>query len=127
MATTRIMPVHINREWGAAQTVKRATDYVMNPDKTKGGTLITGFECEPDIVDIDFMLSRDEYQRITGRDQGDSEILAYHVRQAFVPGEADLATVRQLGYELALELTGGNNAFIVATHTDKSHLLSYKG
>ena len=122
MATTRIEPIHINTEWGAAQTIKRTTDYMKNPDKTNGGLLIDGFGCNPDIVTDDFMFSRDEYQLNTGRNQGENEVLAYHVRQSFLPGEADIETVRRLGCELAMEITGGNFSFIVCTHTDKNHL-----
>jgi hypothetical protein len=99
MATTRIMTVHPNMEWGAAQTIKAVTDYVKNPAKTNGGLLITGFECDPDIVAEDFMFSRDEYLLNTERRQGEKEILAYHVRQSFVPGEiSDVDTVNKLGY-----------------------------
>ena len=96
--------------------------YVKNPAKTEGGLLVTGYGCDPDVVTEDFMLSRDEYRLITGREQGDNEILAYHVRQSFVPGEADVETVSRLGYELAMELTGGDFSFIVCTYTDKPHL-----
>jgi len=109
-------------ELGAAQTVKNTVDYVKNPDKTNGGVLITGFGCDPDVATEDFLLSREEYQLKTGREQGENEILVYHVRQSFVPGEADLEMVRRLGYELAMELTGGDFSFIVCTHTDKPHL-----
>jgi hypothetical protein len=98
------------------------TDYVKNPAKTEGGLLVTGFGCDPDVVTEDFMLSRDEYQFKTGRSQGEDEILCYHVRQSFLPGEADAETVAKLGYELAMELTGGNFSFIVCTYTDKPHL-----
>ena len=122
MATTRIMPVHPIKNWGAAQTVKYVTDYVKNPAKTEGGLLVTGFECDPDVVTEDFMLQRDEYQFNTGREQGANEILCYHARQSFLPGEADAETVAKLGYELAMELTGGKFSFIVCTHTDKPHL-----
>jgi len=103
--------------------MKAVTDYVKNPAKTNGGILITGFECDPDIVAEDFMFSRDEYLFNTGREQGENEILAYHVRQSFVPGEiTDVDMVNKLGYELAMELTGSNHSFIVCTHTDKLHL-----
>ena len=123
MATTRIMPVHPNKEWGVELTVQYVTDYVMNPAKTNGGVFISGYECEPDMAAEDFLLSRDEYFYRTGRNQGESEILLYHVRQSFVPGEiTDPDMVNKLGYELAMELTGGNNSFIVCTHTDKPHL-----
>ena len=122
MATTRIMPVHANAAWGVELTFQYVTDYVKNPAKTDGGLLVTGYECDPEIVMEDFMFSRDEYQSKTGRSQGENEILAYHVRQSFVPGEVDAETASRLGFELAMELTEGNHAFIVCTHTDKPHL-----
>ena len=122
MATSRIMTVHPIVELGAAQTVKRTVDYVTNPAKTDGGLLVTAFGCDPDCAAEDFMFSRDEYQQKTGRDQGENEILIYHVRQSFLPGEADAETVSRLGYELAMELTGGEFSFIVCTHADKPHL-----
>ena len=122
MATTRIMPVHPSMSLGAAQAIKSVTDYVMNSSKTEGGLLVTGYECVPATVAEDFMLSRDEYRANTGREQGPNEILVYHVRQSFLPGETDAETAAKLGYDLAMELTGGNFAFIVCTHTDKPHL-----
>ena len=121
MATTRIMPVHAIKELGTAQTIKSVMDYVKNPKKTSDGLSITAFECDVDIAAEDFMLARDEYIFRTGRGQGENEILAYHVRQAFKPGEVDADTAAQLGFELAMELTGGDHAFIVCTHTDKPH------
>jgi len=63
-------------------------------------------------------LARDEYRFKTGRSQGDNEVLAYHVRQAFLPGEIDADTANKLGHELAMELTQGNFAFMVCTHID---------
>ena len=123
MAATRIMTVHPIEELGAAQSIKVVMDYVMNPEKTNGGTLITGFECGIEMAAEDFMFMRDEYVFNTGRSQGANEILVYHVRQSFVPGEiSDVDAVNKMGYELALELTGGNHAFIVCTHTDRPHL-----
>jgi len=116
------MSVHVNKALGATQTVKRMTDYFKNPDKTDGGRLVSGFEVDTDIIAEDFIFARDEYRFITGRNQGDSEVLAYHVRQAFVPGEVDADTAHQLGHEFAMELTQGNFAFMVCTHIDKSHI-----
>ena len=122
MATTRIMPVHTNAALGAAQTIKSMADYFKNPDKTDGGLLVSGFECDTDYVAENFMFAREEYQFNTGRIQGDNEILAYHVRQAFLPGEIDAETAHRLGHELAMELTGGKHSFIVCTHIDRGHI-----
>ena len=122
MAVTRIFSVHVNKELGATQTVKRMVDYFKNPDKTDGGRLVTGFECDTDMITEEFMLARNEYRHKTGRSQGDSEVLAYHVRQAFKTGEIDSDTANKLGHELAMELTQGNCAFMVCTHIDRGHI-----
>ena len=121
MATTWIKPIHTNQARGATQTVKDSVDYVTNPEKTDDGRLVSGYSCELGSVEDDFAFTRSEYQETTGRNQ-ESEILAYHVRHAFKPGEIDAETANKLGHELAQELTGGKNAYIVATHIDKEHI-----
>ena len=62
------------------------------------------------------------YEKNTGRKHKDNSRLLYHMRQSFAPGEIDPKTANRIGYELALEYTGGKHAFVVATHTDKSHI-----
>jgi hypothetical protein len=62
---------------------------------------------------------------ITGRDQGKRDVLAYHLRQSFKPGEIDPATANRIGYELAMKLTHGNHAFLCCTHVDKEHIHSH--
>lgn len=121
MATTWIKPIHTNQARGATQTVKDSVDYVTNPEKTDSGRLVSSYNCEAGTVEDDFALTRSEYLETTGRQQN-SEILAYHVRHAFKPGEVDAETANKLGHELAQELTGGKNAFIVAMHIDKEHI-----
>ena len=49
-------------------------------------------------------------------------MIAYHFRQAFKPGEVTPEEANQIGQELAMRLTKGNNAFIVCTHIDKHHV-----
>lgn len=49
-------------------------------------------------------------------------MIAYHLRQAFVPGEITPEEANRLGRELAMRFTKGRNAFIVCTHTDKHHI-----
>ena len=41
MATTRIIPMHLNKGKTLAQCLADRTEYGMNPDKTEGGTLIS--------------------------------------------------------------------------------------
>ena len=122
MATTWIKSLHKNKGKSILQTLIARIDYAENPDKTKRGELVTGYACDPRSVVEEFLLSKQEYEYITGRDQERSDVLAYHIRQSFKPGETDAETANKIGYELAMSFTKGNHAFIVSTHIDKSHI-----
>ena len=122
MATTRIFALHINKGKTIAQTITDRTDYAENPDKTRKGELVTGYQCDPHVADAEFLLSKHKYLDITGRDQGKHDVLAYHIRQAFKPGEITPELANKLGYELAMRFTRGRHAFIVATHIDRKHV-----
>ncbi len=67
------------------------------------------------------MLSKRQYEQITGRRQK-HEVIAYQIRQSFKPGEITPEEANRLGHELALRFTKGKYAFIVATHTDRAHV-----
>jgi Type IV secretory pathway, VirD2 components (relaxase) len=122
MAVTWLRPLHINKGKSVSQTITERTDYAENPDKTRKGELVTGYECSPRTVDAEFLLAKQQYAEINGRDQGDKNILAYHIRQSFKPGEITPEVANKLGYELAIRFTKGKHAFIVATHVDKKHI-----
>lgn len=122
MATTRIMPLHIGKGRTARSAISDIIDYVQNPDKTDGGRLITGYACDSRTVDAEFMLAKREYISLTGRVRGADDVIAYHLRQSFVPGEITPEEANRIGCELAKRFTKGNNAFVVCTHTDKSHI-----
>ncbi|MDO4615984.1 MAG: relaxase/mobilization nuclease domain-containing protein [Lachnospiraceae bacterium] len=123
MATTTILPMHMNKGRSLLQSLSARTDYVMNPDKTNERELISSYECEPATVDTDFLIAKQMYQRITGREpkQG-KDVIAYQIRQAFYPGEITPEEANALGYKLAMEFTKGQHQFIVATHVDKAHV-----
>lgn len=123
MATTRIMPMHMNKGKTLMQSLSARTDYVMNPDKTNERELIRSYGCEAATVDVEFLIAKQEYHRITGREpkQG-KDVIAYQIRQAFYPGEITPEEANKLGYQLAMEFTKGQHQFIVATHIDKAHV-----
>ena len=121
MATTRIIPMHINKGKTISQCMKARIDYVKNPDKTEDGTLISSYECTPESADHEFVLARNEYMSLVGK-QNPNEVIAYQLRQSFKPGEVTAEEANQIGYELASRLLGGDHAFLVATHTDKKHV-----
>ena len=122
MATTWIKSLHIGKNKKRASVIADIIDYVKNPEKTDGGQLITSCACDSRSADEEFLLAKREYEFITGRSQGRREVIAYHIRQSFKPGEVDAKTANKIGYELAMSFTKGKHAFIVATHIDQKHI-----
>ena len=125
MATTRLMPLHAGKGRTVAEALGRTTEYVKNPEKTNGGNLVTAYQCNPSIVDQEFLFAKRQYAAITGRDQKEHDVIAYHLRQSFKPGEATPELANKIGYDLAMSLTKGKHAFIVCTHVDKHHIHSH--
>ena len=125
MATTRLMPLHSGKSRTVAEALGRVTDYVENPEKTGGGDLVTAYQCNPSIADQEFLFSKRQYAVITGRERKDNDVIAYHLRQSFKPGEITPELANKIGYDLAMSLTKGKHAFIVCTHVDKHHIHSH--
>ena len=125
MATTRLMPLHTGKGRTVAEALGRTTDYVKNPEKTDGGELVSAYQCNPAIVDQEFLFSKRQYAAMTGRNQKEHDVIAYHLRQSFKPGEITPELANKIGYELAMSLTKGKHAFIVCTHVDKEHIHSH--
>ena len=63
MAATRLIALHRNKGKSVLQSLSDRTDYAMNPEKTEGGLLVTGYECDPEMVkevlDVMKTLARD--------------------------------------------------------------------
>ena len=122
MATTRLMPLHVGKGRDISTAIADIIDYVENPQKTDFGKFIYGYECDTRLADAEFLLSKRQYANLTGRNQGADDVIAYHLRQAFKPGEVTPEEANQIGRELALKLTKGKHAFVVCTHVDKHHV-----
>ena len=122
MATTRIMPLHIGKGRTESKAVSDIIDYVENPQKTDNGRLITGYGCDSRTADAEFLLAKRQYIAATGRVRGADDVIAYHVRQSFKPGEITPEEANRLGVEFAKRFTKGRHAFVVCTHIDKSHI-----
>lgn len=121
MAATRLIALHVNKGKTVAQCLADRTDYSQNAEKTNNGEYISSYECDPMTADEEFLLSKRQYQHITGRQQK-NDIIAYQIRQSFKPGEVTPEEANQVGYETAMRWTKGKHAFIVATHIDKAHI-----
>ena len=105
-----------------SQAISDIIDYVANPQKTDNGKLITGYGCDSRTADAEFLLAKRQYISATGRVRGVDDVIAYHVRQSFKPGEITPEEANRLGVEFAKRFTKGNHAFVVCTHIDKSHI-----
>ena len=121
MAATRLIPLHIKKGQSLVRCLSDRIGYSQNPEKTEGGELVTAYACTPEFCEQEFLLTKSEYQKITGRKQK-HEVIAYQIRQSFKPGEVTPEEANKIGYELAMRYTKGKYAFFVATHTDRAHI-----
>jgi len=94
MAATRLITLHTRA--GAPcpassieSALRRSTDYIKNGEKTNGGELVLSYQCDPLTAPQELALAKRQYAIKTGRSQGDRDVIAYHLRQAFKPGEID--------------------------------------
>ena len=116
------MPLHTGKGRTVGTAIEDIIDYVKNPEKTDLGKLITSWQCDSRTADAEFLLSKQQYIKKTGRVRGEDDVIAYHLRQSFRPGEITPDEANRLGCELARRFTKGNHAFIVCTHIDKAHI-----
>lgn len=121
IATTRIIPMHLNKGKTLAQCLHDRTSYALNPDKTNNHELVSSFECDPKTLESEFLFSKRQYNTLTGRKQK-NDVIAYQVRQSFKPGEVTPEEANRIGYEFAERFLKGRFPFIVCTHTDKAHI-----
>lgn len=96
-------------------TLRKAIDYILNPDKTDTKLLVHSFACTPEFADVEF-----DWTRKKAIEKG--EHLARHIIQAFAPGETTPEQAHEIGKRFADELLGGKFEYILTTHIDKGHI-----
>ena len=107
MAVTKIHPIK--------STLKKALDYIENPDKTEDKMLVSSFGCSYETADIEFeMLLAQAIQK--------GNNLAHHLIQSFAPGEATPEQAHEIGKQLADEVLQGKYSYVLTTHIDKGHV-----
>ena len=123
MAATRLISMHTGKGKTPALSLTERIDYILNPAKTDGGKWVNTYECDPATAAAEMLLTRQLYLNAGGPKQGrDRDVLAYHIRQAFKPGEITPEDANRIGRELAERFTKGRYQFVVATHVDKGHI-----
>lgn len=108
MATSKIKAIK--------STLRKAIDYIVNPDKTDSGQLVYSHGCSVETADLEMAITAKQ-----GTGRGDR--IAYHLMQSFSP-EDDISPEKalELGIEFAQRVTGGKSEFVIATHIDKDHI-----
>lgn len=76
MATTRIIAMHAKQGRTIAQCLTDRKDYAIDSGKTEDGKYISAYACDPHTADAEFLLSKRQYEQLTGRTQY-SNVIAY--------------------------------------------------
>jgi len=115
--------MHVIKGQSVAHTVHERLSYAINPGKTNNGQLVKAYGCEPETAAGEMLLCKKEYETYIGRsEEKKSDIVLYQIRQSFKPGEITPEKAQEIGYELAMSFTKGKYQFVVATHTDHTHI-----
>ena len=107
MAVTKIKPIK--------STLKKALEYIQNPDKTDDKMLVSSFGCSYETADIEFAFTLSQ-----ALDKGNN--LAHHLIQSFEPGEVSFEKAHEIGNQLADAVTKGQYEYVLTTHIDKEHV-----
>ncbi|MGJ0729521.1 relaxase/mobilization nuclease domain-containing protein [Enterococcus faecalis] len=103
--------------------LSRALNYIVNPEKTKGGELVSGQNINVPNNAYDEMLLTRELAILSGKSEIKNERFGYHFVQSFSP-EDNLTPeqVHEIGLKTMKAYLGESAEFVIATHTDKEHL-----
>lgn len=107
MAITKIHPIK--------STLNLAIDYITNAEKTDEKILISTNKCHTASAHTQFLRRREE-ANVRG------SVLAIHLIQSFLPGEATPEMAHQIGLELCNRILKDKYEFILSTHIDKGHI-----
>jgi uncharacterized protein YbcV (DUF1398 family) len=122
MATTWIKPIHKSKSKSVFATLADTIGYADNPKKSNDFEFVRSFGCDYATAVNEFALAKTLYEQHTGRVRGSDDIIAFHLRQSFKPGEIEPVEALEIGYKLCEKFTHGKHQFVVAVHTDREHM-----
>ena len=107
MAITKIHPIK--------STLNLAISYIVNEEKTDEQILVSTHKCHQETAHTQFLRTRN--------DSGtNGTVLARHLIQSFLPGEASPEMAHQIGLELCKKILKDEYEFVLSTHIDKGHI-----
>jgi len=107
MAITKIHPIK--------SILNLAIDYITKSEKTDDEVLISSKHCHPSTAHLIF---RDTKEKSGTH----ATILARHLIQSFLPGEATPEKAHEIGLELCKKILKDEYEFVIATHVDRGHI-----
>ena len=116
MAITKILNIMESEDRNPASHLKKALEYIQNPDKTEECVLVGGINCLPDTAFEQMEETKNIFNK-TGKRQG------YHVIISFSPEEK--VTAEQAMYVLehfAKDVLSDDYEAVYAVHTDREHM-----
>ncbi|MDO4647014.1 MAG: relaxase/mobilization nuclease domain-containing protein [Eubacteriales bacterium] len=101
-------------------TVKKAVDYITNPEKTEDQNLVSSYGCAPETADLEFAQTAKMGQDNV-MEKGDN--LAWHMIISFKPGEiTDPKIAHEAATKIADAVLKGRHEYVLSTHVDKDHV-----
>ena len=88
-------------------TLKKAIEYIQNPDKIDDKMLVYSFGCSYETADIEFAFTLSQ-----ALDKGNN--LAHHLIQSFEPGEVSFEKAHEIGKQFADAVTKGMYEYVLA-------------
>ena len=107
MAITKIHPIK--------STLNLAISYIVNGEKTDDQILVSTHKCHQETAHTQFLRTRNDAGT-------NGTVLARHLIQSFLPGEASPEIAHQIGLELCKKILKDEYEFVLSTHIDKGHI-----
>ncbi|WP_105243363.1 relaxase/mobilization nuclease domain-containing protein [Streptococcus suis] len=107
MAITKIHPIK--------STLHLAINYIVNGDKTDEQLLVSTHKCHQSTAHTQFLRTRENAGT-------KGTVLARHLIQSFLPGEATPEMAHRIGMELCKKILKDEYEFVLSTHIDKGHI-----
>ena len=100
MAATKLIAMHQNKGRSVIQCLKDRTDYAMNGEKTEDGKYISSYQCNPELVDLEFA---EEKRNICIKLGGSQKEMSLHIRSASLSNRERSHRKKQIKSGMKLE------------------------
>ena len=118
MAISKILHMKDSGNSFHARHLKRALDYVMNPEKTQGGRLVGAINCQADMAFEQMMDTKKQFGKIDKR-QG------YHIILSFKEDEVEPDRAFKITQKFVAEYLGDAYEAVFVVHDNTDHVHSH--